>query len=164
MDNQVIGADKKNNKNLAIDLPSLANELNNTSRRVRIMEERYINLRNKIQVSDENVLGFNRRVNAKLRDVNEELTLLRRQVNEVKDKILLIIKELQSTAKKDKLLEIQKYIDMWSPLSFVTKNEVSRIVKEEVKAALSGEDTAEEDTLNKVPNKKLYKEDSSLNK
>ena len=126
----------KSDKEAALGLPALTNEVNNVSRRLRIIEERYINLRNKIQVSDENIIASNRRINSKLRDFNDELMTLRREVNEVKDKILLIIKELQSTAKKDKLLEVQKYIDMWSPLSFVTKKEVVSLIKEEVKAAL----------------------------
>jgi hypothetical protein len=50
----------------------------------------------------------------------------------MKSKILMILKELQSGAKKEDIKVLQKYVDMWEPLNFVTRNEINEIIDEKL--------------------------------
>ena len=52
---------------------------------------------------------------------------------EIKDKILELVKELKTNAKRDEVKVLEKYINYWNPAKFVTQNEVEAIVKEIIK-------------------------------
>ena len=121
---------KKDSKQLGIDLVQVSNELNNVSRRVRIMEERYINLRRKTQVTDQNMLLNNRRFANELKAVSDDVKEIKRNVLELNTKLKLIVKELRECAKKEDLNVLQKYIELWEPLNFVTRNEVEKLIQE----------------------------------
>jgi len=59
-------------------------------------------------------------------DINE----IRKEIHEIKDKLILLIKELQSVARKEEVKVLEKYINLWSPIKFVTQNEVEQIINE----------------------------------
>jgi len=52
-----------------------------------------------------------------------------------------IIKELDIFAKKEQLKVLEKYINLWNPLNFVTTKEVEKIIEEKLK---KGDKTANE--------------------
>ena len=85
----------------------LSNQINNLSRRLKMIEERYTNIRNKTQVTDQNMLEFNKEMNKSMKTSNSELLELRKDFNDLREKVKLIVKELKDTAKSDdvKLLE-----------------------------------------------------------
>ncbi|MBN1157065.1 hypothetical protein JXA85_05580 [Candidatus Woesearchaeota archaeon] len=124
------GIFKKEDKALAIDPVQISNELNNVSRRVRIMEERYINLRRKTQVTDQNMLLNNRKLSTEIKMVADDVKEVKRELADIQTKMKLIVKELKECAKKEEMIVVQKYIDMWEPINFVTRNEVEKMVKE----------------------------------
>lgn len=105
-------------------------EVNMVGRRLRVMEEQYNNLRRKIQVTDQNMLSYNKKNITEIRTVNMEMSELRRTIEDIQNNILLIIKELRLCAKKEEVNVLQKYINMWEPVNFVTRQEVERIVEE----------------------------------
>lgn len=112
------------------DSSIIADELGNISRRLKSMEEHYINLRRKTQVTDQNMLEHNRRVNAEIKTFITELTEIKRDMFDIKTKINRIVTALQDSAKKEEFQVLQKYIALWDPTRFVTQQEVEEIVKE----------------------------------
>lgn len=110
----------------------ISNQMNNLSRRLKMIEERYTNIRNKTQMTDQNMLEFNKGTNRSLKTTNSELMELRKDFNDLKEKVKLIVKELKDTAKSDDLKLLEKYINLWEPVNFVTKNDVEKIVEEKI--------------------------------
>ena len=51
-------------------------------------------------------------------------------MQEIREKMGLIIKELQSVARKEEVKVLEKYINLWNPIKFVTSNEVEQIVND----------------------------------
>ena len=45
----------------------------------------------------------------------------------------MIIKELKSTAKREEVKVLEKYINFWDPVKFVRQHEIEAIVKEILK-------------------------------
>ncbi|PIY60636.1 hypothetical protein COY95_00740, partial [Candidatus Woesearchaeota archaeon CG_4_10_14_0_8_um_filter_47_5] len=45
-----------------------------------------------------------------------------------KEKMQLIIKELQTRAKKEDVQVLEKYVNLWEPMNFVTHTDVEKIV------------------------------------
>jgi hypothetical protein len=124
------GMFKKDEKQLGIDTVQISNELNNVSRRVRVMEERYINLRRKTQVTDQNMLLNNKKLANETRMVSDDIKEAKRELADIQTKMKLIVKELRECSKKEEVTVLQKYIDMWEPINFVTRHEVEMIIRD----------------------------------
>lgn len=116
----------------AIDPVQISNDLSNLSSRIRIMEERYDNLRRKTQVTDQNMLMNHRKAMNETKVLHENITEIKRELQEIKEKVRMIIKDLNDTARKEDILVLQKYINLWEPVHFVTRNEVKKLIEEEL--------------------------------
>jgi predicted nucleic acid-binding Zn-ribbon protein len=120
----------KSNKEELEKADTLANDVNLLSRRVRVIEDRYNNLRRKTQVDEQNVLNINKKLTIEVKTLNTEFNELKSELSDIKNKILQIIEELKKCAKKEELKVVQKYVEIWQPLNFVTRKEVEKLIKE----------------------------------
>jgi uncharacterized protein (DUF488 family) len=59
-------------------------------------------------------------------DINE----LKKEINQIKIKILQIIEELKKGARKEDMNMIKKYVDLWEPVNFVTRHEVETLIND----------------------------------
>ena len=105
-------------------------------RRLRVLEERYSTLHRKTQVYEQNSLVKNKKFDSDIKTINEDLRELKRQVNEIKDKMLMLVSELQSCAKREEVEILKKYLNLWEPLNFVTRNELKKILDDVVEEKL----------------------------
>jgi hypothetical protein len=99
-------------------------------RRVRTMEERYNTLQSKVQLIEQNMISYHKQAIGETKTLNGDIREIRRQIEEIKDKILTLIKEIQLSAKKDEVKVLERYINLWEPINFVTKGEVEDLIKE----------------------------------
>ena len=118
-------------------MSDLSNQINNLSRRLRILEERHTNLRKNTQLTDQNLLKFNKDFHREISSLNSDLTDARREFSDLKDKVRLIVKELMECAKTEEVKILEKYINMWDPVRFVQRSEVDKIVEEKINDVLS---------------------------
>jgi hypothetical protein len=105
-------------------------ELNSISRKLRLLEDRYSNLHKKTTVSEQNLISYNKRQNNEIKLINSELLDLRRIIDNLDSKLLIIIKELKLCAKKEEVDLLKRYVNLWEPIRFVTRKEVETIVKD----------------------------------
>lgn len=123
----------------ATNLNEMSTQIAGISRRMRLLEERYTTLRKKTQLSDQTMLGIQKDIHRNSTSLTEEMTELRKEFNELRDTVRLIIKELKDCAKSDEVKVLDNYINMWQPMDFVTKKEVARIIEEILDERLHGE-------------------------
>ena len=119
---------------LSKSVSDLAGELNNISRRLMILEERYTNLRKKTQVTDQNMLNNNKKVMTEIHATNAELDEVKKQITDIIDKMKIIIRELRECAKHEEVAVLQKYINIWEPVNFITRNAATKLIKDQVEA------------------------------
>jgi len=112
------------------DLSLISNDVKELSRRLRTIEERYTNLQTKTQITEQNMLSRNKQITTEIKTINSEINEIKKEIIEIKDRILLLIKELQMCAKREEVKILDKYINLWEPVNFVTRNEVKDIIKE----------------------------------
>ena len=112
------------------DIGNVTSDINSLSRRLRLMEEGFTNLRRFLQVTEDNIIARNKHYSAELKTVNSEITEIRKEMQEFRDKLLLVIKELQTVARKDEVKVLEKYINLWNPIKFVSQNEIEGILNE----------------------------------
>lgn len=115
------------------DLSLISNDVKGLSRRLRTIEERYTNLQTKTQITEQNMLSRHKQITTEIKTINSEINEIKKEIIEIKDRILLLIKELQMCAKREEVKILDKYINLWEPVNFVTRNEVKDIIKETLK-------------------------------
>ena len=118
------------NKGAAFANSDVKEDITSINRRLKMLEEKYTNLRSRSQVTEQNMLHKNKNFFTEIKALNIELSEVKKEMNELKDNIMIVIKEMDSFARKENIEILRKYIDLWNPVNFVTKNDVEAIVKE----------------------------------
>ena len=114
----------------ASDMSGITTDVNTLSRRLRLLEEGFTNLRRFFQVTEENMISKNKHFSAEIKTLTSDITEVRKEIQELKDKLLLVIRELQTVARKEDVKVLEKYINLWNPIKFVSQNEVEQIINE----------------------------------
>lgn len=112
------------------DFGGVTSDVNAISRRLRLLEEGFTNLRRFFQITEENIIAKNKHYSAEIKTLASDVNEIRKEIQEIKDKLLLVIRELQVVARKEEVKVLEKYINLWNPIKFVTQNEVEQIISE----------------------------------
>jgi uncharacterized protein (DUF342 family) len=110
--------------------PEIYHQINQLSRRLRVAEENYSGLRRKSQLTDQNMLKSNKELKTEIKTINSDIHDIKIELKEINEKIEQIAKEMPLFAKKNDVKVIQKYVNLWDPVRFVTPNQVKEIVKD----------------------------------
>ena len=114
----------------APDFSGITTDVNTLSRRLRLLEEGFTNLRRFFQITEENIIAKNKHFSAEIKTLTSDVNEVRKEIQEMKDKLILVIRELQSVARKEEVKVLERYINLWNPIKFVTQNEVEQIINE----------------------------------
>ena len=117
---------------LAKSVSDLAGELNNISRRLMVLEERYSSLRKKTQVTDQNMLGNNKKFMTEIQTAHSDLDDFKNRLDDMVDKLKIMVRELKECAKREDVDVLNKYINLWEPINFVTRDSVDKMIKNQV--------------------------------
>ena len=112
------------------DLTGMTSDINSISRRLKLLEEGITNLRRFFHVTEENIISKNKHYSAELKTISSDIMEMRKEMQDVKDKVMLVIRELQSVARKEEVKVLEKYINLWNPVKFVSQNEIEDIINE----------------------------------
>jgi hypothetical protein len=115
-----------------VDVGDVSGLVKDLMRRVRVLEERYASIRKNIQVNEQNMLAINKSLTTEMRALSMELGDVKQSVHSVKEEMRLIVNELRETVKKDEIKVLEKYIQLWEPLNFVSHEEMQRFVAQEL--------------------------------
>lgn len=124
----LLGGEKKP----AVDMgkmEEMGSDVKTLATRVRTLEEKYRNLRTSIQMNEKNVLEDNKKKNTEIKDINQQIFQLKKEFSEIKEKMNIIIKELQLTAKHENVEAIERYLNLWNPVSFISQQEIVPVVR-----------------------------------
>ncbi|MFT4326584.1 MAG: hypothetical protein ACMXYK_03735 [Candidatus Woesearchaeota archaeon] len=105
-------------------------EISSLNRRLKLIETSFSNLRNKVQSVETNELENNKENRRDIKVLEEENDELKKNLREIKENLKIIITELKDSAKKEEVAVIQKYLDIWNPVNFVTNNQAKKIAKD----------------------------------
>ena len=103
--------------------------------RLRINEARIANLRERLVVTDNNIIEEFRRMSEQIKELNSELREMKNEVFKLRETLKDVIKEMGSFASSQDLKVLERYINTWNPLNFATEKEVILLIKENAKSA-----------------------------
>ena len=111
---------------------SYQNDLNVLNTRLRVSEERYSDLRRKLQLIEQNLLAHQKKTMGDFKNVQADILELKHSMRIIEDRVITAIKELQLTARKEDVDVLKRYVEMWDPLRFVTQDQVEKIIDEKL--------------------------------
>jgi len=97
--------------------------------RVRVLESKYSLMRDRIFLINQNMLQEYRKLNKDMKLIDDEIKSLKKDLNEIKNVLRNMVNEMQTFARKENVKVIEKYMNFWNPLNFVTENDVIEIIK-----------------------------------
>lgn len=115
------------------NIPQITAALNDISRAVRTIEDKQYNLRKKVQLDAQNMLAANKKAFDEIKVINSDVSEIKREIEDIKAKILLVIQELKLTAKIEDVKVLQRYLELWEPAGFVTRGELDRVLEQKFK-------------------------------
>lgn len=118
----------------------ISKSLNSLASNLRILEERYSNLRDRLQVSEQNIIMMDKELRSDLKMLSEDVLELKREINDINDKLRIISSEIKNLVNKHEFKVVERYIDLWQPMNFVTRNELKKLLEEKLKERLSSGD------------------------
>ena len=101
--------------------------------RLRVAEERYIDLRRKLQLVEQNMLAHHKKYLLDSKRVQGDMLEMKRTLRSMGDKLVMTIKELQLTARKEDVDVMRRYVELWNPVRFASVDQVEKIVDERLK-------------------------------
>ena len=102
-----------------------------TDESVRVLESRYSLMRDRLFLINQNMLTEYRKLNKDIKFIGDELKDLKQEINDVKNILRNLVSEIQNFAKKEDLKTVEKYLEIMSPLNFMTEDDVKRIIRGE---------------------------------
>ncbi|MBI4145916.1 hypothetical protein HY489_01110 [Candidatus Woesearchaeota archaeon] len=107
-------------------------QVNLLQARLRVSEERAGETRKKILLIEQNMLTNQKKAMAEIKALQNEFNDLKRTIQTVEDRIIMVIKELRLTARKEDIDVMKRYIELWNPTKFVSIDQIDKIIDEKL--------------------------------
>ncbi len=111
----------------------LIKKLADVASNLRILEDRYGNLRRKTQLTDQVLIDAQRNFSKEKRIINDEITEIKESLFEIKNKIGAMGDELENSVSMNDYLVLEKYLELWNPIKFVTRKQLNDYLEEKFK-------------------------------
>jgi predicted nuclease with TOPRIM domain len=121
----------KENRDKVSNTPSVSPKSNFHSEnivnsRLTLLEDRYNTVRERLSFAEKSLVDNRDSLNKKIKVLDGEISDIHMAVNELKESILSLEEEIKSAAKESDVRVIDKYLELWEPLEFVTREEVNK--------------------------------------
>ena len=103
-------APEQDGENKPSESTQIASMVSDLDRRLRILEERYGNLRKKIQLTDQNLIESERSFGKEVRGFGSDVMELKRNIADFDEKVVIFGSEMESVAQKTDLKIVEKHI------------------------------------------------------
>ena len=99
--------------------------------RTRVLENKYSLFGERMLIINKNMIEEYKKLSNEIKSIDIELKEIKNDIQNVKEVLKKIIKEIETFARKENLKILEKYINFWNPMNFVTKEEVIKIIQNE---------------------------------
>jgi DNA-binding ferritin-like protein (Dps family) len=126
-------AEKMTLEGLTTLVNELVNKMGLLNDRVRLIEERSHQNREKTRIVEENVITKFKDLRDDVKRLNLETDALRKNLTDVTKTIQRMIRDLSKTAKLSDVNVIEKVIEFFDPTRYLTEKDINRIISEREK-------------------------------
>ena len=112
------------------DISSVLSDIVN---RIRALESKYNLLGERILIINQNMISQYKKSLPEVKAINSDIKEIKTELFKLKEVIRDLTKEMQFFATKEDIKVLEKYINLWNPMKFVTEEELDNILKEKIK-------------------------------
>lgn len=116
------------------EVEAIIGTLSEVASNLRVLEDKYTGLRKKLQLTDQTLLDMQKNLYKERKLLTEEITESKLKIAELIDDLMNMKSELKDTVKQNDIKVLDRYLDFWEPLQYVTRKEVETLldsIKEE---------------------------------
>lgn len=99
--------------------------------RLRTLEGKYSILGERLLIINKTMIEEYKKIIKQIKDIDEDLKGCKKDINLLKETTKDFNKELQTFAKKENIKILEKYINLWNPMNFITEEDVRKLIKNE---------------------------------
>lgn len=92
--------------------------------RQKNLESSFDLVNEKIELLDHNSIKQFKKFNTDLKSLREDIRNIKHDIVHIKEFNLKISKQFRLVSTKDEVQKLEKYIDLWNPMDFVTRQEL----------------------------------------
>lgn len=100
--------------------------------RVRLIEERYEQLSMKVKIIDESSLKRTKELKEMIIESQTDINMLKKNMKEMEDALKNLVKDMQNVARSQDIKVLERYINMFDPTRFLTKEEAVELIRREI--------------------------------
>jgi hypothetical protein len=97
--------------------------------RLRVLESKQSLFSERLLIVNQNMLEEYKRLMKEIKAIDLDIKELNKDINNLKNILKHLTEEASTFAKKDSLKVLEKYINLWNPLHFVTEKDVENILR-----------------------------------
>lgn len=97
--------------------------------RVRSLEGQYNLLRDRVLIINNNMVEEYKKLSGEMRFLEGEIKEIKSDIFKIKETIRHLIKESELYPRKEDVQFLEKYINLWNPMKFVTEEDVIKILE-----------------------------------
>jgi len=97
--------------------------------RVRTLEGQYNLLRDRMLIINNNLIEQHKKLSGEIKILNEDIKEVKSELFNLKETMKHLIKELELFARKEDVKFLEKYINFWNPVNFVTSEELKKALE-----------------------------------
>lgn len=112
----------------------LGNQITSIATRLKLVEERYANLAKRNQLTEGSLMSFEHEAKTELRVLTTQMMALRKRITEINAKLDAIGGEMGSVVRKHEFAVAERYLEMWQPMQFISREEARRMLDEAIAA------------------------------
>jgi chaperonin cofactor prefoldin len=111
------------------DMTYVLADLNN---RVRTLESKYNLFGERLLVINQNMIEEYKKLLREMKAINLDMQRIKAESAETRAAIKNVVSELDLFARKENVRVVEKYLELLSPMNFVTEQQVERVVEEKM--------------------------------
>jgi TolA-binding protein len=121
-------------ENIGIFQNELVKMVNANIERVRHLEQRFTSIEQRVNIIEEKITDETDKLRKNLEQILVDIKAVSESVSKIRAEILVVNKNLDKTAKKSEVKELESLLDLYSPIksSFATRDEVERMIEEKL--------------------------------
>ncbi|MFH0752810.1 MAG: hypothetical protein V1914_04425 [archaeon] len=98
--------------------------------RIRVLESKQSLFNEQLLLVNQNIIEEFKSFMNEIKTVRTDINIINKDLKNLKNIMKHLSEEAANFAKKDKLMVLEKYINLWNPLNFVTRTEVEKLINQ----------------------------------
>ena len=97
--------------------------------RIRSLESKYNLLGERLLIVNQNMISQFKKISTEFKVINDDVKEVRADVFKTNDVVEDVTKSMQFFSTKEDIKVLEKYINLWNPLKFVTEDELKKEIE-----------------------------------